>query len=81
MFSILRDFRRLTEAVHALAEIGKDLVAVLREAGPATDRLEALDKPTDSLMPVFGSDRLSEGDLNDLVSYLQTLRGFDPAVQ
>lgn len=45
------------------------------------DRLEALDKPADSLMPVFGPDRLSEGELNDLVSYLQTLRGFDPAVQ
>ena len=52
-----------------------------RIQGFQKDRLEALDKPTDSLMPVFGSDRLSEGDLNDLVSYLQTLRGFDPAVQ
>ena len=45
------------------------------------DRLESLDKPTDSLMPVFDPDRLSENDLNDLVSYLETLRGFDPAVQ
>ncbi len=45
------------------------------------ERLEALDKPADSLMPLFGPDRLNEGELNDLVSYLQTLRGFDPAVQ
>ena len=43
------------------------------------ERLDALDKPVDSLMPLFGPDRLNEGELNDLVSYLQTLRGFDPA--
>jgi putative heme-binding domain-containing protein len=52
-----------------------------RIQGFEKDRLEALEKPTDSLMPVFGPDRLNENDLNDLVSYLQTLRGFDPAVQ
>jgi len=44
------------------------------------ESLEALDKPVNSLMPVFPPDRLSEDDLNDLVSYLETLRGFDPAV-
>jgi hypothetical protein len=32
-------------------------------------------------MPTFGPDRLSESDLDDLVRYLQTLRGFDPAVK
>jgi hypothetical protein len=27
-----------------------------------------------SIMPAYGPDRLSEGDLNDLVAYLSTLR-------
>jgi mono/diheme cytochrome c family protein len=31
-------------------------------------------------MPIFGPDRLSDAELDDLVRYLQTLRGFDPAV-
>ena len=52
-----------------------------RIQGFEKDSLKALDKPTVSLMPIFGSNRLNEGDLNDLVSSLQTLRGFDPAVQ
>jgi putative heme-binding domain-containing protein len=30
-----------------------------------------------SLMPAFGPDRLKEGDLNDLLGYLSTLRGTD----
>ncbi|HUR33231.1 MAG TPA: c-type cytochrome, partial [Vicinamibacterales bacterium] len=34
-----------------------------------------------SAMPVFGPDRLTEADLNDLLSYLSTLKGFDPAVR
>jgi putative heme-binding domain-containing protein len=34
-----------------------------------------------SAMPVFGSDRLNESDLNDLLAYLGTLKGFDPSVQ
>jgi putative heme-binding domain-containing protein len=34
-----------------------------------------------SLMPVFGPERISDSDLNDLVRYLGTLRGFDPSVQ
>ncbi len=45
------------------------------------ESLDALEKPTESLMPVFGPDRLSDGELDDLLSYLVTLRGFDPAVQ
>lgn len=32
-----------------------------------------------SAMPVFGPDRLSDADLNDLLGYLATLRGFDPS--
>jgi cytochrome c oxidase cbb3-type subunit III len=34
-----------------------------------------------SAMPVFGVERLSESDLNDLLSFLSTLKGFDPSVQ
>ena len=34
-----------------------------------------------SAMPVFGTDRLNESDLNDLLAYLSTLKGFDPSVQ
>lgn len=45
------------------------------------DRVEALDKPAESVMPIFGQDRLSDIELDDLVGYLGTLRGFDPAVQ
>ncbi|MFN7913853.1 MAG: c-type cytochrome [Vicinamibacterales bacterium] len=33
-----------------------------------------------SAMPVFGVDRLNESDLNDLLAFLATLKGFDPAV-
>ena len=51
-----------------------------RIQGFEKDRLEALEKPTESLMPVFGRDLLSDSELDDLVSYLETLRGFDPAV-
>jgi putative heme-binding domain-containing protein len=36
---------------------------------------------TKSAMPPFGADRLSESQLDDVVRYLQTLRGFDPTVQ
>jgi mono/diheme cytochrome c family protein len=32
-------------------------------------------------MPIFGPDRLSDSDLDDLLRYLQTLRGFDPAIK
>jgi cytochrome c oxidase cbb3-type subunit III len=33
-----------------------------------------------SAMPIFGTDRLSDAQLDDLLRYLQTLRGFDPVV-
>jgi mono/diheme cytochrome c family protein len=36
---------------------------------------------TQSVMPVFGVDRLNESDLNDLLAYLGTLKGFDPSVK
>jgi putative heme-binding domain-containing protein len=34
-----------------------------------------------SAMPVFGVDRLNESDLNDLLAWLATLKGFDPATR
>ena len=35
----------------------------------------------ESLMPVFGPSRLTDGDLNDLVGYLSSLRGSDVSVR
>lgn len=52
-----------------------------RIQGFEKEGLHALDKPAESLMPVFGADRLSDGQIEDLLSYLETLRGFDPAVR
>ncbi len=52
-----------------------------RIQGFEKEGLEALEKPTESAMPIFGPERLSEGELDDLVGYLGTLRGFDPAVR
>jgi putative heme-binding domain-containing protein len=34
-----------------------------------------------SAMPVFGVDRLNQSDLDDLLAYLATLKGFDPSVR
>lgn len=52
------------------------------------ERIQGYDKSTlkelqnnpRSAMPAFGSNRISESDLDDLIRYLQTLRGFDPSV-
>ena len=41
--------------------------------------LKQMQNGSRSAMPRFGSDRLSERDLDDLLRYLQTLRGFDPS--
>ena len=43
MLGILRDFRRLVEAILQLVDCIKALVTVQEEAGPALDRLEALE--------------------------------------
>jgi hypothetical protein len=34
-----------------------------------------------SLMPAYDPKRLNDSDLNDLVSYLSTLRGYDVTVR
>jgi putative heme-binding domain-containing protein len=52
-----------------------------RIQGYEKDKMKSVQDNTRSMMPAFGPDRLSERDLDDLLRYLQTLRGFDPAVQ
>jgi putative heme-binding domain-containing protein len=42
--------------------------------------LKQLQNNPRSAMPAFGSNRISESDLDDLIRYLQTLRGFNPTV-
>ena len=52
-----------------------------RIQGYEKDKMKAVENGTRSMMPAFGPDRLNDSDLDDLVRYLQTLRGFDPAVR
>jgi putative heme-binding domain-containing protein len=52
-----------------------------RIQGYEKDKVASVVNGTRSAMPVFGPDRLSDSDLDDLVRYLQTLRGFDPTVK
>ena len=52
-----------------------------RIQGFEKESLQALEVSTDSMMPVYGPELLSDAALEDLVSYLVTLRGFDAAVQ
>ncbi|MSR21491.1 MAG: c-type cytochrome [Gemmatimonadetes bacterium] len=51
-----------------------------RIQGYEKDQVRSVVDGPRSLMPVFGPQRLSDADLNDLVRYLGTLRGFDPSV-
>jgi len=51
-----------------------------RIQGYEKDKMKSVKNDTKSAMPVFGPDRLSDSDLDDLLRYLQTLRGFNPAV-
>jgi cytochrome c oxidase cbb3-type subunit 3 len=52
-----------------------------RIQGYEKDKMQAVVDDKKSAMPVFGPDRLSQSDLDDVVRYLQGLRGFDPAVR
>jgi hypothetical protein len=52
-----------------------------RIQGYEKDKMKAVANETRSAMPTFGVDRLSESELDDIVRYLQTLRGFDPSVK
>jgi putative heme-binding domain-containing protein len=51
-----------------------------RIQGYEKDTMKAVENGTRSVMPAFGPDRLSDRELDDVVRYLQTLRGFDAAV-
>lgn len=52
-----------------------------RIQGFEKDKMKTVENGVRSAMPAFGSNRLSDPDLDDLLRYLQTLRGFDPAVR
>jgi len=52
-----------------------------RIQGYEKDKMKEVKDDTQSAMPSFGVDRLSQSDLDDVVRYLQTLKGFDPAVK
>src|SRR5829696_5512538 len=52
-----------------------------RIQGYEKDKVKAVENGKKTAMPVFGPDRLSDSDLDDLLRYLQTLRGFDPTVK
>lgn len=52
-----------------------------RIQGYEKDKMKSVVNGTVSAMPTFGPDRLSDSDLDDLIRYLQTLRGFNPTVQ
>ena len=52
-----------------------------RIQGYEKDKMKEVKNETRSAMPAFGTDRLSESELDDVIRYLQTLKGFDPAVR
>jgi putative heme-binding domain-containing protein len=52
-----------------------------RIQGYEKDKVTSVESGKKSAMPTFGPDRLSDGDLDDLLRYLQTLRGFNPAIK
>jgi putative heme-binding domain-containing protein len=52
-----------------------------RIQGYVKDQMKSVTDDTKSAMPTYGPDRLNESDLDDLIRYLQTLRGFDPTVK
>lgn len=52
-----------------------------RIQGYEKDKMRSVVDDTKSAMPVFGTERLNESDLEDLMRYLQGLRGFDPTVK
>jgi putative heme-binding domain-containing protein len=51
-----------------------------RIQGYQKDQMTSVENGVKSAMPAFGSNRLSDADLDDLLRYLQTMRGFNPAV-
>jgi putative heme-binding domain-containing protein len=74
------------QAIHGVKK-NEDLFSVQimdtreRIQGYEKDQMKEVKDEKQSAMPAFGVDRLSQSDLDDVVRYLQTLRGFDPAVR
>jgi len=74
------------QAIHGVKK-NEDLFSVQimdtreRIQGYEKDKMKEVANDTKSAMPPFGTDRLSASDLDDVVRYLQTLRGFDTAVK
>jgi quinoprotein glucose dehydrogenase len=52
-----------------------------RIQGYEKGQLQSVTNGTKSMMPPYGVDRMSESDLDDLVQYLLSLRGFDRSVK
>jgi putative heme-binding domain-containing protein len=74
------------QAIHGVKK-NEDLFSVQimdtreRIQGYEKDKMRSVVDDKKSAMPAFGPERLSEKDLDDLLRYLQNLRGFDPAVK
>ena len=51
-----------------------------RIQGYEKDKMKSVVNNRRSFMPAYSPTRLSDADLDDLISYLMTLRGFNPAV-
>lgn len=89
------DFRAGFEPVTITPPDGKPIEGVKKNEDlfsvqimDTRERIQGYEKDTmkvengkKSAMPIFGPDRLSDSDLDDLLRYLQTLRGFDPTVK
>ena len=52
-----------------------------RIQGYEKDKMKMVENGKKSAMPIFGPDRLSDSELDDLLRYLQTLRGFSPLIK
>ena len=74
------------QAIHGVKK-NEDLFSVQimdtreRIQGYEKDAVKEVADDKQSAMPAFGVDRLNQSDLDDVVRYLQTLRGFDTAVK
>jgi cytochrome c oxidase cbb3-type subunit III len=74
------------QAIHGVKK-NEDLFSVQimdtreRIQGYEKDKMRSVVDDKKSAMPAFGTERLSESDLDDVLRYLQSLRGFDPAVK
>lgn len=90
------DFRAGFEPVTIMTADGKPIAGVKKNEdlfsvqimdtheriqGYEKDKMQSVENGKKSAMPIFGPDRLSDSDLDDLLRYLQTLRGFSPLIK